>query len=257
MRAMELSRLSPPDTTFLLRASLLVVLFAGVCVAAEPPAASPTESLDQGLRKAMLLPPDTSFVYHDEQGAPLTAEEFSRRLQTGVQFDVARDDVAKSATLTLMPPAAPTSEIGAVTYLPPLDLQDLYGRRLRNLDLAGRPTLINFFYENCVPCIKEAPVLTAYRRRHAEFNYLAVTFDSRDAAKRFVQRYKLDWPVAYDGKPFIDAAQVKGYPTYLLVASDGRILGRGTGMDTRSMEDPVRALGEFEKWVSGRLSRRE
>ena len=107
-----------------------------------------------------------------------------------------------------------------------------------------------------MPCIKEAPVLSAYRRRHAEFNYLAVTPDSAEVAKRFVEERKLDWPVAYDGKPFIDAMKVTGFPTYLLVAADGRILGRGSGMNAQEMEDPARALGEFEKWVSTRLTSR-
>ncbi len=241
----------------LLRAIPLVVILACAPVGAAEPAANSSAGFEQGLREAMLLPPDTKLIYRDESGAVLTVEEFAQRMQVGAPFDVKRDEAAGTATVTLKPKPTPQSEIGPVTQLAPLDLRDLYGRRIRNPDLAGRPTLINFFFETCVPCIKEAPVLNAYRLRHQEFNYLAVTPDDAETAKRFVVERKFDWPVAYDGKPFIDAMKVTGYPTYLLVAADGRILGRGTGMDERDMKDPARALGEFEKWVSSRLTRRD
>jgi len=239
----------------------LAWLLAGALVSAEEPVAPPApppSGFEKGLREAMALPADTKLVYRDEDGKELSPDQFSKRVQEeNTQFDVQRDEKSGTATLKIRPKAGSEGEIGPVTQLPPLDLKDLYGRRIRNLDFAGRPTLLSFFFETCVPCIKEAPVLTAYRRRHQEFNYLAVTPDNAESAKRFVQQHNLDWPVAYDGKPFIDAMQVKGFPTYVLVASDGRILGRGSGMNEKDMADPSRALGEFEKWVSSRLSRRD
>jgi len=205
------------------------------------------------LRQTLELPAEYKLIVLDEQGAPLGFDVVARRMQSGGAMDVQRDDAAKTATLRVQPPSTGNSEVGEGATLPSFDLQDIHNRRIRNLDLAGRPTLINFFFETCVPCIKEAPVLTLYRLRHREFNYLAVTPDTKEEAKRFVLQRKLDWPVAYEGDDFIAAMKVTGFPTYLLVASDGRILGRGSGMDPRSMDDPARALGEFEKWVSDRI----
>jgi thiol-disulfide isomerase/thioredoxin len=242
---------------YFLQAIPITLMLAGVSAHAADPPATPQAGIEQSLREAMLLPPDTKLIYLDEKGAPLTAEVFLQRSQAGAQVDVARNAAARTATLRLKASQTPQSEIGSVTTLPPFDLRDLYNRRLRNLDLAGRPTLINFFFETCVPCIKEAPVLNSYRRRHQEFNYLAITPDSAEEAKRFVAQRNFDWPVAYEGDSFIAAMKVTGYPTYLLVASDGRILGRGAGMDVRDMEDPLRALAEFERWVSERLSQRD
>ena len=241
--------------------SLLLIVACVFASAAEPPAkpaAAVEKGVDKSLLEAMALPADTKLIYRDENGKEITAAQFAKRTQEeGASFEMKRDEAGGSATLTLKPKLTPASEVGAIALLPPLDLHDLFGRRIRNLDLAGRPTLINFFFETCVPCIKEAPVLNLYRRRHMEFNYLAITPDGAEAARRFVQQRNFDWPVAYDGQPFIDAMKVTGYPTYVLVASDGRILGRGTGMDPRDMQDQNRALGEFEKWVSARLTRRD
>ena len=234
-----------------------LVLFACASAAAAETPPKPAAELEKSVREMMHLAASTHLIYRDESGAELTLDQFNQRVQGGKAFNVKKDDVAGTATLTLQSKSSSETGMSAVTLLPSLDLHDLYGRRIRNLDLAGRPTLINFFFETCGPCIKEVPMLNSYRRRHQEFNYLAVTPDDAETAKRFVKQRSFDWPVAYDGKPFIDAMKVKGYPTYFLVASDGRILGQGSGMDMRDMEDPARALGEFEKWVSAHLSRRD
>ena len=70
--------------------------------------------------------------------------------------------------------------------------------RIRSADLAGRPTLLSFFFETCVPCIKEVPVLNAFARKHAEYNYLAITFDPIADARRFVAQRKFEWPVVFE-----------------------------------------------------------
>lgn len=240
----------------LLRVMPLALL---VCLAVSAAETSPHSAaeLEKGVRDMMLLSAQTRLIYRDENGAVLTLEQFNQLVQGGKGFSVAKDDAAGTATLTLKSKPARDVDANAVKQLPPLDVRDLHGRRIRNLDLAGRPTLINFYFETCAPCIKEVPILNAYRRRHQEFNYLAVTPDDAESAKRFVKERGFDWPVAYDGKPFIEAMLVKGYPTYFLVASDGRILGRASGMDMRDLEDPAKALGKFEKWVSTHLSRRD
>ena len=114
---------------------LVILLACASAGGAEP--ASPVAALEKSLREAMLLPPDTRLVYRDENGAPMTAEQFAQRMQVGAGFDMKRDEAAGTATVMLKPKATPESEIGPVTQLPPLDLKDLYGRRIRNLDLAA------------------------------------------------------------------------------------------------------------------------
>jgi len=219
-----------------------------------PAHAPSTAQMERNLRESMKIPADFKFVYQATDGAPLTPEQFVDKATHGAQFDVARDDAHKTVTLK-MQAASRQGEIGAVTRLPAFNLPRLGGGRARSADLQGRISLVNFFYETCVPCIKEAPMLSAFRRKHPEFNYLAVTHESSVEAQRFVEQRKLDWPVAIEGGTLIAATQVKGFPTYLLVAADGRIMGRGAGMEMHAMNDPERALADFEKWVQQRISK--
>lgn len=214
---------------------------------------SAADNVERELRESLEIPADFKFVYQKANGASLSAEQFVDLAAKGHhQYDVARDDVHKLVTLRMIDPS-PTGRVGGVNRLPEFDLARLDGGLARSADLMGRVSVINFFFETCVPCIKEAPVLSAFRHKHPEFHYLAVTSDPRDAAQRFVEQRHLDWPVAIDAAPLVEALQIKAYPTYLLVAADGRILGRGFGMDTKAMDDPALALRKFEQWVKERL----
>jgi len=233
---------------------LVAVLAAMPASAAEPTVVFKDAGVEPLLRDLMHIPADMKLVYRDENGATLTEEEFSRRLKEGRQMDVAKDAATKTAVVSLKAKSATQIAAEKMIRLPPFELNDLSGRHIRNVDLAGRPTLINFFFESCVPCIKEAPVLNSYRRKHREFNFLAVTADTREEASRFVKQRTFDWPVAFEADTFVDDMKVTGFPTYVLVSADGRILGRGSGMDVKLLDDPVGALAHFEKWVSSRLA---
>ena len=138
---------------------------------------------------------------------------------------------------------------GAAMRLPAIDATTLDGRHMRNADLADKPTLVSFFFATCVPCIKEAPVLDAFAARHPEFNVLAITPDPPDVARGYVSQRHFTWPVIADARAFIAAVQVRGYPTWLLVARDGRILARDTGLDEAAMREPAIGLAELERWA--------
>jgi hypothetical protein len=109
--------------------------------------------------------------------------------------------------------------------------------------------LLSFFFAECVPCIKETPILNAFRRKHPEFNYLALTFDAPAVAKAFVKKFGLEWPVAADTLKYMQAAGIKQFPAYVLLSEGGAVLGASFGLDTHSMADAAAGLKQFEGWV--------
>jgi thiol-disulfide isomerase/thioredoxin len=228
-------------------ATLFAFLAISGVAFARPAPASP----EAQVRKMLGLPDDAKMRYLADDGTQMTFEAFSAKLARAT-FEVKTDRATGMTTLQLTEIGG-RREIGAVTKLPPLDAKTLGGRPLRNSDLAGKPTIVNFFFATCVPCIKEVPVLNQFARKHPEFNYVAVTHDPADEAREFVARRKFDWPVIANAQTFVQAAQVRGFPTYLLVAKDGRIIGRGSGLDAESMKDADAGLKNFEEWVAARL----
>lgn len=229
----------------------LTTLFVALTISGAAFAEPAPNSAEAQVRTMLGLPADAKMRYLADDGTETTFEAFSAKLARAT-FDVKTDPATGITTLQLTETGGPR-EIGAVTKLPPLDARTLGGRPLRNADLAGRATIVNFFFSTCVPCIKEVPVLNTFARQHPEFNYIALTHDPADEARGFVAQRKFDWPVIANAQSFVTAAQVRGFPTYLLVAKDGRIIGRGSGLDDESMKNADAGLKNFEEWIAARL----
>ncbi len=126
-------------------------------------------------------------------------------------------------------PAAQFSE-GETPPAPSFALRRLRGDGMVRLEsLRGRVVVINFWASWCEPCKKETPRLEQawqrYRGRGVTFIGVNTTDFSGDA-QRFVDRYRVTFPVVRDGNGRV-LAQYGGLPipwTYF-VSREGRIVG--------------------------------
>ena len=112
---------------------------------------------------------------------------------------------------------------------PAFDLPALSGSQRVNIDrYRGRPMLINFWATWCGPCRDEAPALERAWRRYRSQGIVFIGVDIRDFtgdARRFVDRYSLTYPIAYDGPAKLWAQWgLTGLPETFLVDRDGRIV---------------------------------
>lgn len=60
------------------------------------------------------------------------------------------------------------------------------------------------------------------------------TNDSPEAYEEGVEEYELTWLSAYQGvgqSPISDLYKVRGYPTYIVIDTEGKIVGRAHGTD--------------------------
>jgi hypothetical protein len=108
---------------------------------------------------------------------------------------------------------------------------------------------VSFFFSTCAPCIREIPSFNAFRRKHPEFNYLAVTFDDTQTARAFVKEHSLEWPVAANAGEFLAAAGITAYPTYLFLSGAGAVIGAENGFGEKPVAEAVAVL---ENWVAAK-----
>jgi thiol-disulfide isomerase/thioredoxin len=118
--------------------------------------------------------------------------------------------------------------------------------------LRGKPTLVNFYFSGCVPCILEVGPLNEFAASRKDLHFLAVTFDEPPEAKAFVQRYKFRWRIVPDARDFIDRMGVVRYPMLALFDAQGRLLGTRSGGVKDELE--AAAVGPaVRRWVDGLL----
>jgi len=114
--------------------------------------------------------------------------------------------------------------------LPALQVHSLAGEPLPLHD--GRPTVINLWASWCPPCRREMPVLVEGAQRYPSVRFLLLNQGEDQAT---VEAAGKQWPIpapllALDVDSLVsNTLGVRGYPTTLFVAADGRILARHTG----------------------------
>lgn len=104
-------------------------------------------------------------------------------------------------------------------------------RKLSNLVVPGKYTLIDFWASWCPYCIKELPDLenlyADYKGKGFEIVGVAVRDNSTDT-RTIVKEKNIQWPVLYNTqKVAYDLYGFAGIPHHILLAPDGTIISRG------------------------------
>jgi len=146
---------------------------------------------------------------------------------------------------------------GAASKFPPAPAYAHETTQGASLDLAkleGQVVLLNVWATWCEPCKKELPELARLHQTHASqgFTVVAVAADAQRNAvrvRRMAADYGLPFPVIHDAQnQVMQAFEVVGFPTTILIGRDGTIRWRRDGMimdgDRELSEQLALALAE-------------
>jgi cytochrome oxidase Cu insertion factor (SCO1/SenC/PrrC family) len=237
--------------TRMFRRHLIVLLLLGI-----GNAVAATEPLTEDrFRANMGFAPGAPLTYRNLDCAIVPFDAFAKQMeQDGAHADLDRAPDGNGVTFTVRLRGRPRcpAPYPPITHLPEFDLRDLSGRRVSSASLRGKPTLINFYFAACVPCIREVGPLNDFAATRPGVNFLAVTFDDRETARRFVDRYGFRWRVVADARELVDRIRVKNYPMVALFDAQGRLLGTKTG----GAKDELEAANvgpQLARWMDGLL----
>lgn len=102
------------------------------------------------------------------------------------------------------------------------DLKTLSGPNLKLEDVKGKPTLINFWFTRCAPCIDEIPVLNKLKDKYGhKVNFIALTYESETKVKEFLKKYPFNFTHIINAKYFIESLGLNSYPENLFLDKNG------------------------------------
>lgn len=250
--------------SYLLLASTALAFSASGMAQTQPSAAPTIHVTVMGANGAQFTK-----LYHDVSGKPIDEAAFLKAVKAGDTFEPALDPVAKTITLTLKAGNSPagTATLHPGQTLPDFTLPTVGHAATTSGQLVGKPTLVDFFFAGCVPCIAEVPALNAYAAKHPDMHVLAITFDDAKTASAFVRQRHFHWPVAYAGQSLIDKLQIHDYPTLLLLDAKGHLLATRSGgilatnvvhgdnpVDRPATTESAAQMNWLQQWVSGKLA---
>jgi cytochrome oxidase Cu insertion factor (SCO1/SenC/PrrC family) len=229
----------------------LSVFALGPAFAADKPL---TEEM---FRKNLGFGANVRMAYRTLDCRPAPFEAFANGMRAeGAHADVDRSADGKEITMTVRKRGIPgcSSPYPPITALPPFDLKDLAGKRITSASLKGKPTLINFFFSTCVPCILEVKPLNEFAAARPNMNFIAVTFDEPEVARAFANRFDFRWRIVPGARDFIDRVRVKNYPMMALFDANGRLLGTKPG-GARDELEAANVSPQLKRWMDGLLAK--
>jgi cytochrome c biogenesis protein CcmG/thiol:disulfide interchange protein DsbE len=129
---------------------------------------------------------------------------------------------------------------------PSFDLPNLAGGRVTLGDVAGKPTIVNFWNSWCVPCQQEAPNLESFYAAHkddTDFSMVGIVRDDTTKAVRdYVKKHKVGWTVAMDPESMAALAfGTRGQPETYAISPSGVVVAAKYG--------PM-SSGELERFLA-------
>ena len=125
--------------------------------------------------------------------------------------------------IKLLPKNKPEGIFGYVNKsLPELTLTTLKGEKIELAQLKGKPTLINFWFTTCHPCVDEIPVLNNIQKKYkGKVHFISVTFNSSDEVKGFLKSHSYGFTKVVGAQNFINILKISSFPVNVFLDKNG------------------------------------
>ena len=132
--------------------------------------------------------------------------------------------------------------------LPRISVETITGEKIQPRDLRNKIVVINLWFIDCLPCIKEVPALNklaALYKDRKDVVLLALTFDTKARIERdFLSKNKLDFTIVTDAEKLVKELGKPGFPTSYVFGKDGKVKAAFLGgpVDETSEIEAVRRI---------------
>ncbi|HWQ03173.1 MAG TPA: redoxin domain-containing protein [Candidatus Nitrosotenuis sp.] len=138
-------------------------------------------------------------------------------------------------------------------YAPDFSLTTLGGEYLTRDELYGKVVMLDFWFTTCPPCVASIPALQRLVKKFEKDNFMLISIstDGDDSEWRaFIEKNKMNWHHTRDvSRKIINAFEIRGYPTYILLDHEGIVRYRSLGYSPYKdgqVEETIR------KWLKAR-----
>jgi cytochrome c biogenesis protein CcmG, thiol:disulfide interchange protein DsbE len=137
---------------------------------------------------------------------------YSYKWETEIGYTITTEKTQKSFE--------PGNYIDKIFQMPTLKTLD---NKTITLDkLKGKPTLINFWFTTCMPCIEEMPVLNRIRQQLKDsVNFIAITYESTEKTRMFLKEHRFDFIQVPDAKIFTNSMNMSTFPVNIFLDKNG------------------------------------
>ncbi|MGB0838143.1 MAG: TlpA family protein disulfide reductase [Flavobacteriaceae bacterium] len=129
----------------------------------------------------------------------------------------------------------------------------LIGKSLEGAPYAlnDKPTLVNFWFTKCAPCIDEMPVLNNLKQQYQDkFNFVSVTYETKEDVETFLKEHEFSFEHFTDAEKFINSIGIQAYPKNIILDPQGKVRKVMSGIAYAPGKDGELVIGTGEELVN-------
>lgn len=105
------------------------------------------------------------------------------------------------------------------------ELKTIDNKKIVINDLKGKPTLINFWFTTCKPCIEEMPVLNKIKSKFKDsVNFIAVNYEQTKKVRAFLSKHTYNFIQIADAEKFTDSLEMTSFPVNIFLDRNGKVI---------------------------------
>ena len=111
------------------------------------------------------------------------------------------------------------------TKAPNFTVKDIFSKKFKSKDLLGKVVVLNFWFINCSPCVKEIPELNRLKKDFKDKNveFIALGLDEAYKIAAFKKKTPFKYNIVSDARWLTNKFDVKSYPTNIIIDKEGNI----------------------------------
>jgi thiol-disulfide isomerase/thioredoxin len=201
------------------------------------------KSPEQSSKQPIVMKADANTVFKDENGNKITSAEFFQKRNSG-NFEIQTD--ITDGKLVGMSLNKGSNETAFGAFPPDFNATFLDNSSVQLSQLKGKVVVLNFWFVECAPCIKEIPELNElvkkYQGKNVEF--LSITYNPKEQVAKFLKKRQFDYKKIVDSQNIIDSYKVNAFPTHIVIDRDGKIKFTQFGYQTGIIQNLAKNIDE-------------
>lgn len=137
--------------------------------------------------------------------------------------------------------------------LPNQTLYTIDNKEINLITFVGKPTVLNFWFTSCKPCIDEMPVLNKIMKKYSDkVNFISITYEKKEDVELFLKNHQFDFLTIIEADKFIEKLGIQAYPKNIFIDKNGIVRKIEDGIPY-VFKDGKMEMGnaeEFEKFIT-------
>jgi cytochrome c biogenesis protein CcmG, thiol:disulfide interchange protein DsbE len=130
------------------------------------------------------------------------------------------------------------------------NLTTIDGKKITIDSLKGKPTIINFWFIKCSPCVAELPELNTLKTIFKDsINFISITYDKESEVKEFLKTHNIDYELVVNAKSITDKLGLKWFPRNMFLDKNGKVVKVEFGIPNEKNKNGKLTPGKGNKFV--------